>query len=370
MANLARPKKYTQSTSFGDPVVLLARPHKNIAPDSNLLDSTEWTKASGTSVSANTILAPNGQLLADKLKESSTASAIRSITHRVYYTNTSTHSVTGRGLADGALAYTFSCFLKAGERTSAVLEVNENGDSSKASVVISNLGGTPSASTPTATNWTVDTSPITDAVTIQSMSLDNLYSWNSNVTGWYRCFLTFTTDAGFVATNGFNLVIKLHQDSAYTGVVDHGLYVWGIQFEQATAAVATAGAYQTSRYAKQVVKLDRSQSANPSYWTTGPLVSDNPSVSQTLRSLWVEYISDDAEGSLLFAISTDGGATWSSNYSTTIVDTNGAVTRSRIPLAGAAYTGTDIRIKLDLASTKSLVRVVSLIPEITPRGKI
>ena len=185
--------------------LLIEESRTNLIPYSEEFDNAVWTKGNAT-ITANTIIAPDGTLTGDKLVEN---------------TATSTHGVQKTGIAvTVGVTYTMSAFIKKGERTTATiscstsrLQMNTTFDLEAGTVVSS------SASSSTITN------------------VGN---------GWYRVTATNTlTSAGAVAP-----FILLQTFSPYTGDGYSGIYIWGIQLE--------AGSFPTSYIKTTASQVTRS----------------------------------------------------------------------------------------------------------------
>ena len=185
-----------------DPVTLAPRgllieeQRVNLLLRSQEFDNAAWSKLR-SSVTANATTAPDGTVTADKLVEDTTASD----THFVLQSQTASSSTT----------YTYSVFLKAGERTRASLQDGAgsnaigNFDLSNGTVVSTN------AATATITNFG---------------------------NGWYRCTITFTTGAAQTAINCRIFLVDTGTNTSFTGNGTSGIFIYGAQLE--------AGAFATS----------------------------------------------------------------------------------------------------------------------------
>jgi len=168
---------------------------KNLASYSEQFDNAIWSK-SNTTVTTNSITAPNGTLTADTITES-TANAIHFIAQSVTsYTS--------------GIIITVSFYAKPNGRTSvAIMEGNNIGGNSK---VVFNLA-----------NGTV-TSKGSLAITATILKDD--------ATNWCYCTMSFVS----ISTNSFYPMIwptYLDQDS-YVGDGVSGFYLWGFQATQSS----------------------------------------------------------------------------------------------------------------------------------------
>jgi hypothetical protein len=205
--NVAR---FDHSPTTGESLGLLIEEQRtNIVTRSEEFNDAGWNK-SNSSITANTIVAPDGTLTADKLVED---------------TATSRHWV-GRTVALIAnTVYTISVYLKAGERTTAT------------------LGPLNIVNWATANNVLVDLSngTIITAGTATIQPVGN---------GWYRVSITNTF--GPANANG-GMIIDLQTTLGYTGDGFSGIYIWGAQLE--------AGAFPTSYIPTVASQVTRSADA-------------------------------------------------------------------------------------------------------------
>ena len=197
--------------------LLIEEQRTNLLERSEEFDDAYWTKTN-SSITANTIVAPDGALTGDKLVEDTTASA--------------THQVSRNIAVTSGVAYTFSFILKAGERTRCSLELQPGNvwSSSQQRVFIDLAAGIIVATTGGA-----NTAAITN--------LGN---------GWYRCSISSTASVTGTATFAL-LANDPSGNRAYTGDGYSGLYIWGAQLE--------AGAFPTSYIPTVASQVTRSADA-------------------------------------------------------------------------------------------------------------
>jgi len=183
---------------------LVEESRTNLLTYSSQFDDAAWTKSNST-ITANTIVAPDGTLTGDKLIEGSGSNSFN-----VNRTSTGTTNTN---------PYTLSCHVKAGERTDVRLRIVEGTLFGRASSCIFNLSAGTAGSVVDANGST------------SSASMVNLGN------GWYRCILTVTL--GGADTNLVDQINIISGGNAtYTGDGYSGIYIWGAQLE--------AGAFPTS----------------------------------------------------------------------------------------------------------------------------
>jgi hypothetical protein len=188
--------RFDHNPTTGESLGLLIEEQRtNLVVRSEEFDDASWTK-NNSSITANTIVAPDGMLTGDKLVEN-TSTAV----HAALQTKTYT-----------AAAHTLSVFIKAGERGFVQLVMVDGATTGFSAFFDLSNGslGTVSAN-----------------ATASATFVGN---------GWYRCSVTGTTAAG-----SGSLSIRLASTIStisYTGDGYSGIYIWGAQLE--------AGAFPTS----------------------------------------------------------------------------------------------------------------------------
>jgi hypothetical protein len=212
IASAATNEARTCYDSYGALLGLMVEEQRtNLALRSQEFDNASWVK-SGASISANAATAPDGTLTADKVVEDSSVGAY----HAAYQT-----------VAGGVetAAFSFSVFVKAAERTSALLMVGN----ARATYSIINLstGSFSLPSGPESANLTVSTEPYPN--------------------GWWRVHIKGTFG---VADAPYGWVGASDGNSTYTGNGTSGIYVWGAQWE--------AGAFPTSYIPTTTATVTRS----------------------------------------------------------------------------------------------------------------
>ena len=176
------------------PALLLEPQRTNLALQSESFDNSSWTKTRCT-ISANSVVSPDGNTTADTLVEDTTA--------------TSSHPVS-QGVTLTAAAQTFSVYAKTANRSWISLSL---------------LSTTNASAFFNLSNGTVGT--VGSAATASIVSVGN---------GWYRCVITATTAAG---ANTLGIYpASADATNVYTGNGTASIYIWGAQCE--------VGAYVTT----------------------------------------------------------------------------------------------------------------------------
>jgi hypothetical protein len=185
--------------------LLVEESRENLLLRSEEFDNAYWAKAR-SSVTANAIEAPDGNVTADKLVEDTTAS--------------NNHIVFRGSLGLTAGIYTMSYYVKAAERDQVFLRIDT-------SVASRNVSFDVAAGT----------------ILTQSANTSGTIVGVGN--GWYRCSNSLTA-----AESVLNAVVMLsvNNSSVYTGDGTSGLFIWGAQLEVGafpTSYIPTAGSALT-----------------------------------------------------------------------------------------------------------------------------
>ena len=232
------------SATYTDSAGVLRSAVTNLLLRSEEFNDASWVKT-GTTVSTNAVVAPNGTTTAETLIED---------------TSTGTHLTTQSITATISTVYTFSVFAKAASGTRSIRLL-----------------------LPTS----IFTTPGNCIFNLQTGTAGSL---NSGITaasitafpdGWYRC--SIVSPASTAATSG-NWTINLINSGAasYTGDGTSGLYLWGAQIEQSS----TVGDYvPTTSAINSAPRFDH----NP---TTGESLGLLVEEARTNLILWSEDFSN------------------------------------------------------------------------------
>lgn len=180
---------------------------RNLLNHSQDINNAAWLKVSAA-ITANTDVAPDGTLTADWLRETAVAGS------SPWYYATQTAS----GVTD--TTFTFSCFLKARERTFGNLRFDDGAGTNTVSVTINLTNG--------VTSFVRGGN--TSNVIVNVLNVGN---------GWYRLIVTATW-AAITNVRCFIRTAIGNEQFPVTGVANTGILAWGAQLE----AGATATAYQ------------------------------------------------------------------------------------------------------------------------------
>lgn len=194
---------------------------KNLLGYTQEFDNAAWTKSNAT-ITANATTAPDGTLSADKLVETTAAGV---------------HN-TGQSITTVVAPYTFSTYIKAAERTFAIVYHTQ----SNAGIYVNLSDGTSGTAAGTS-------APVSSSVT----AVGN---------GWYRCSISVNATA---ASNFFGIYSAPNSTTtSYTGDGTSGIYVWGAQLSNSASldpyaynpgAAPTSAAYYGPRFDYDPVTL-------------------------------------------------------------------------------------------------------------------
>jgi hypothetical protein len=176
--------------------LLIEELRTNLLLRSEEFDDASWVKTNAT-VTANTIVAPDGTLTGDELVENTSFG-----NHLV------TQSLTK---AASAITYTISCYLKS-SKSGARLLLDGGTNTNKVQVSFDLTLGTISVGAQSAGTFS---SPVASISSVGN--------------GWYRCILTGTT--GTETTLRSRIWLLDDVSDTYTGDGYSGIYIWGAQLE-------------------------------------------------------------------------------------------------------------------------------------------
>jgi hypothetical protein len=200
-------------TTFESLGLLIEESRTNLVTYSSEFDNAAWTKTNAT-ITANTIISPDGSLNADSISETTATGSHRARTASIS--------------VSASTSYTCTVFAKLGFGSVRYLGIGLSSTTdittgSRRSYVFDLSNGT--ATTTGGATWT--------AVSGSATAVGN---------GWYRCQMTVTTDAAastmFVSIGLSNTFSAATFASGYTGDGYSGIYIWGAQLE--------TGAFPTS----------------------------------------------------------------------------------------------------------------------------
>jgi hypothetical protein len=192
---------------------------KNLLGYSQNFGNAAWTK-SNSSIAASTVIGPFGFDGGEKLVEN---------------TATSQHSIANSGTITANSTITGSCYIKAGERTTGWVQINNSGYTSGFRAQFNTSSGL-------ATSATFGTGSVSN---ITMTPIGN---------GWYRVAATGIIDSS--STSGI-LSIFLNNGASYTGDGTSGIYIFGAQLSDSASldpysynpvAAPTSTAYYGPRF--------------------------------------------------------------------------------------------------------------------------
>jgi hypothetical protein len=289
-------------TTFESLGLLIEEQRTNLVTYSEEFDNAAWTKSRLT-ITANTVIAPDGALTGDKLVET---------------TETGVHQVLQGVTCTSGVTYTYSCYVKAAERTSATIT----------------LASTAFPTTRILVNISAKTIS-TDSGTPVASSVSDVGG------GWLRVSVTQTATA---TGNGNGQTGVYNGANSYTGDGYSGIYIWGAQLE--------AGAFPTSYIQTVASQVTRSADAasmtgtNFSSWynqAAGTLYAEH----QKFGTTTFQRVAGMSDGGFDNPIAIGYGS-GSPNNLLTIVSV-GAVTQAQLTLVSPSATNINYKAALAYA---------------------
>jgi hypothetical protein len=298
----------------------------NLALRSEEFDNASWTKSNAT-ITANTVVAPDGALTGDKLVENTTNSA---------------HEISQSVSFVSGTSYTFTVFAKAAERSFVRLAFPSNAFGAGVAAFFNLTTGavaTISAGTPTTSITPVGN-------------------------GWFRCSIA---KSATVSTSGSVTVLCPNADNTLTYLGDgySGIYIWGAQLE--------AGSFATSyipTVASQMTRSADSASMTGTNFSSWYRADEGTSfVSYRLAGLKNNariFAFDDGTANNFHSLATvGGGSTLQYNISTTGSVTVGTAVAGADRLAGIGYSGSGISAYTESTSGTSTGVVTNRISQLS-----
>jgi hypothetical protein len=197
--------------------LLIEEQRTNLLLRSEEFENAAWSKVR-SSITANTVVAPDGTLTGDKVIEN---------------TDNGSHDVNQSFSVVSGTTYTLTMFVKAAERSFCEVKLNRTSSGNL-------FGGSPSVRVNLETGAVLQT---TNSLAHSVVSVGN---------GWYRISITQTATGSGAQTPG----TSIGQDEStfsYTGDGYSGIYIWGAQLE--------AGAFPTSYIPTVASQVTRSADA-------------------------------------------------------------------------------------------------------------
>ena len=172
---------------------------------------TSWSNDNGVTLTANSTTAPDGTVTADSMSDDNDGSA----TNRIFWENSLWTSA--------STTYTLSCYAK--ENLNGIFNICVRGGGAFNALAMFNV----------STGVVVTTAAVGSGYAVTSTSITSVGS------GWYRCVMTATV--GSTITNGRVQIgpsdgassLQSAGYSNYVGSGNTGVYLWGIQLEEAGA---------------------------------------------------------------------------------------------------------------------------------------
>ena len=292
------PRLTYQNGGGGCPSLLLEKQSTNTALYSEDFSNAFWVKEYVT-ISTNATTSPDGTQNADKIQED---------------TSNASHVVGNNDVfAGGGQAVTFSIFLKASERSWAVLRLY-NGLSSKFA-------------------WYNLASGVLG--TVDSGATASIENYGN---GWYRCIMTITMSSVSI-TLPYVFVSTGNNVKDYTGTSGSGLFVWGAQHEASsypTSYIPTTSSSAT-RVADACFKTGISSLIGQ---TEGTIFADIVRTQSTaIDAFWININDNSVNNWIFCGVEATGGRFYVRASNTVIVDQYPALSVGRHKLAIAYKSG-------------------------------
>lgn len=194
--------------------LLIEEQRTNLVTYSDDFANAAWTK-SGTTITSNTVVAPDGALTGDKIVESAT---------------TASHIVAASATVVSGTTYTVTAYFKAAERGFALLSLATSFPTTSIQINLATGAVTTGTGTPLSSSAT---------------NVGN---------GWWRAQLTVAANAsGSGVVNIFPSIDGVWANRGYTGDGTSGIFIWGAQLE--------VGAFPTSYIPTVASQVTRSADA-------------------------------------------------------------------------------------------------------------
>jgi hypothetical protein len=314
--------RFDHNPTTGESLGLLVEEQRtNLLLRSQDFNDVEWATVRA-SISANATTSPSGTLTADKLVEDSTAS-----NNHFTRPNTSSNVTSG-------VAYTFTVYVKAAERTQITIGFGTENSAFADSSGLFTLTGTGTAAAGGAAT----------AATIQEVS-----------NGWYRCRVSATATATAFAF--IRLLLTSSGNTLYTGDGTSGLFLWGAQLE--AGAFATSYIPTTAAAATRSADVASITGANFSSWyrqDEGTVFAQCVSPATTLNAGVVGF--DDTTANERWRLGQQGGST---TANVVVVDNNVLQGNTGAPI-NSFINGSLVRIAAAVAVNNVAVTGAGLSP--------
>lgn len=292
--------RYDHNPATGAPKGVLIEPSAtNLLTYSAEIDNASWTK-SGSTITANSAVAPDGTTTADSLIEDGTAGV--------------SHRVTKGGITvTNGQPYIFSVWAKANTRSVLNLVISDG-----------------TASWARKFDVSAGTSDVEDVASVSAATVYGMEQWAN---GWWRCWVGVTMTA---TTSSCQIRLNNAGDT-YAGDGTSGLFVWGAQFELTSALYPSSyiatGAATATRNADAVSIQTSAIPGNPS--SQGTLFVDATAIG--LVSASVLELNNNSTTERVALIINSGGSP-----AAFIVDNN--VTQANLAIGAAVVAGTSFKI--------------------------